>query len=1344
MKRLILISLSLFSLSLFSQKVFNGSSGNRWNNAGNWTPAGIPSATDDVIIQGFYVEIRANSFANSVTLNPGAGGAQTFLYARSRDLTITNDLTLNQNINNTGDVKFGTRSGAEITVGGSVFMDRTAVNTSNAQMALELRGALLNIAGDLNVSLAGGANETRLEFDINNSEINLMGDLDVDVTSADADFNVDIRGGTEFNIAGSFFYDEVASGLTPDNDDLFITVQDNSDLVITGSMIINKNSGDDINITIQNTGVLDVANDIEINASNLTGTATFLIDNTTSNCDGNLIMNLSDMVVSAVAGEINLIDANFDVGGNVDIDMADNQSSFTFLVDQGSTNVNIRGDFLFDQPVGITNTNDDLFFTVDNGADLFVTGSILVNKNQGDEIFISNTGGSGLNVTTDMNITASNLTGRVGISSDNSLPLAIGQDLIFNLSDLTGVYTEDLVEIINSQMTVGRDFFVTGSDLVSQLSCDFTLCAVTITRNTNINLTDLAAGFDWTFLNGDIRLNNDLIITADNLATGLLLSLSNVQVLLGNDLTISAIDFSDDLEVDVSSANFQIGGDYSSSYTNGTTAQTVRADNCALQAAGFMEFTNVGQSDLVFTVETGGFVSSGTDMTMTHSGSISGGDIDVNVEIGGLNVGNDWNISTSSTGDADVFFDITAGGSSFVTGDVNFDMNSGDDLLINLNAGTLNMSNFFIDKEIASDEVALIIENGATLTASGDITINHDGDNGDSFDMTVNGAGSAISSVNFVPNFDIDWGNVNSTDNDFSFAINNSATINISNDFLVTMSDARDFVINASNDSEISVGRDMHIDRDGGRNVSVTLGNAGGNGMITVARNLNLDMLSASTQNMLFNMFNTSVLDVNGDILFNAAAQGNIDIFLRNTSELQIAGALNRAINGSEFGTITSNATAKVIYDGSAPQVMEKVSGGGTDEIRYGIVEINNTSGVLPAVTLEGDVVNTASVVALELTNGQLYLNQQELIVTSSATNGITRTNGSVLSEDTDNSSTLSWQVGTTTGAHIFPFSTVSGNLMLLTLDLTSGSMGTASVATYPTTSANLPFSPTVTQMNGVDGLNNTDNAVDRHWQIDVTGTPIVDVSIPYINSEFGAPNNILEADLKAQRWNAGTSKWDTKTGTVDTGNDVVVVTGVTQFSPWVLVDGSDPLPVDFIDFEIVQDQDQTMVKWGTTSEVNNDYFDVLHSKDGLNYHVMGTVDGKGNSRSRIDYSFVTDLLENGQHYFKVRQVDFDGQSDETPVRSILISNGSLANLSIVPNVINAGSIVNLIYSGDIFESVDLKVFNVEGTMVTAGKYQSDQLSAGLPINVQELTSGTYFVELRIGDNMSTSKLIVR
>ena len=87
-------------------------------------------------------------------------------------------------------------------------------------------------------------------------------------------------------------------------------------------------------------------------------------------------------------------------------------------------------------------------------------------------------------------------------------------------------------------------------------------------------------------------------------------------------------------------------------------------------------------------------------------------------------------------------------------------------------------------------------------------------------------------------------------------------------------------------------------------------------------------------------------------------------------------------------------------------------------------------------------------------------------------------------------------------------------------------------------------------------------------------------------------------------------------------------------------------LPIELLSFEAICIDDKIYVDWITASETNNDYFVVEKSYKPYNdkyWYVLTVIDGAGNS-SEVKYYSIEDNSNNGNDYYRLKQVDFDGK----------------------------------------------------------------------------------------------------
>jgi hypothetical protein len=85
-------------------------------------------------------------------------------------------------------------------------------------------------------------------------------------------------------------------------------------------------------------------------------------------------------------------------------------------------------------------------------------------------------------------------------------------------------------------------------------------------------------------------------------------------------------------------------------------------------------------------------------------------------------------------------------------------------------------------------------------------------------------------------------------------------------------------------------------------------------------------------------------------------------------------------------------------------------------------------------------------------------------------------------------------------------------------------------------------------------------------------------------------------------------------------------------------------LPIELISFDGYNKSSNNVLTWSTASENNNDYFTIEKSEDGVNWYVIDSVDGSGNSQSIINYNLVDNNYRQVINYYRLRQVDYDGK----------------------------------------------------------------------------------------------------
>lgn len=84
-------------------------------------------------------------------------------------------------------------------------------------------------------------------------------------------------------------------------------------------------------------------------------------------------------------------------------------------------------------------------------------------------------------------------------------------------------------------------------------------------------------------------------------------------------------------------------------------------------------------------------------------------------------------------------------------------------------------------------------------------------------------------------------------------------------------------------------------------------------------------------------------------------------------------------------------------------------------------------------------------------------------------------------------------------------------------------------------------------------------------------------------------------------------------------------------------------LPIQLIHFNVTQTQkDEAKITWKTASEINNEYFTIERSHNGVDWEILKKVNGNGNSSKLINYHFIDYNPLHDVSYYRLKQTDYD------------------------------------------------------------------------------------------------------
>jgi len=183
-------------------------------------------------------------------------------------------------------------------------------------------------------------------------------------------------------------------------------------------------------------------------------------------------------------------------------------------------------------------------------------------------------------------------------------------------------------------------------------------------------------------------------------------------------------------------------------------------------------------------------------------------------------------------------------------------------------------------------------------------------------------------------------------------------------------------------------------------------------------------------------------------------------------------------------------------------------------------------------------------------------------------------------------------------------------------------------------------------------------------------------------------------------------------------------------------------LPIELKNFEAAYSQEDRVVDlhWTTMSERDNAYFSVEKSVNGSTFYEISMLKGSGNSSSQIDYYTADTDPSFGINYYRLKQVDLNGEFTYSEVKSVNVLPDGMANIMLQPNPTT--NITDMIYSCKDNETVYLSIYDMKGKLVEYREIISGRGMNYHTIDMVDYKNGVYFINLVTSFKTYTDKLI--
>lgn len=163
------------------------------------------------------------------------------------------------------------------------------------------------------------------------------------------------------------------------------------------------------------------------------------------------------------------------------------------------------------------------------------------------------------------------------------------------------------------------------------------------------------------------------------------------------------------------------------------------------------------------------------------------------------------------------------------------------------------------------------------------------------------------------------------------------------------------------------------------------------------------------------------------------------------------------------------------------------------------------------------------------------------------------------------------------------------------------------------------------------------------------------------------------------------------------------------------------PLPVELLYFTVKATREGNLLAWATAKETNNQGFNIEYSQDAMTWETLTFIKGNGNTQHEVEYNFWDKELNEGAHYYRLQQIDFDGTTKYSNTVFCTTKNGFISLGSAL-----ATSTLNIITE----ESQSIYITDFSGKIMSIHLIEPGSVE----IPVHTFPSGLYFINPEKGN----------
>jgi len=413
------------------------------------------------------------------------------------------------------------------------------------------------------------------------------------------------------------------------------------------------------------------------------------------------------------------------------------------------------------------------------------------------------------------------------------------------------------------------------------------------------------------------------------------------------------------------------------------------------------------------------------------------------------------------------------------------------------------------------------------------------------------------------------------------------------------------------------------------------------------------------------------------------------------------------------------------------------------------ISPLNNLSalvlGKLKVNLNDGGIANLCTNIIIEtelqLIEGNIHLNKNEISIQNNTAQAIRRENGFIVCNEKEgaivrnNNQLINYE---------FPFGTIDGKYIPVFMDCKSGIGKNIKVSSISTTNDNLPL-PVGLSVNLLNSNSAISDQIDRWWQIDANGIT-ADLTLTYSSDENSTNESKRRENfsLKYKSANGWSGMISNSIGaTTNTGK--INAKNINPSGIFTILSNGQAHPAEIIQFDALKIDNNCKLIWETENENNCSEYIIERSKDNVKFEAINKTAANNNNTTKNSYQASDNDLMNGKYYYRIKIKSVTGTEFYSETRSIEIgervrNQENLSVKSVYPNPFSNKFIINYSINYDAISK--FKLISMSGqTLFTSEKSDLAGENSFEYTDELRLPPGYYLLNVISGTQTFTSKI---